>query len=145
MFGLRDDEFAAAAQDANRFRLDQRLVRQRIRRVDIDETALGLRHDLLGDDEAVAILKVSVVGGDDQLSEIVAGADLTDVVDGDDLEIGHGQTPVAASWQAWASAAATPGCFMMVGMTIGRIPASSTAEASSRSTSSITSVAARSR
>ncbi len=145
MFGLRDDEFAAAAQDANRFRLDQRLVRQRIGRVNIDETTLGLRHDLLGDDETVAVLKVGVVGGGDQFGEVVARADLTDVVDGDDLEIGHGQTPVAASWQAWASAAATPGCFMMVGMTIGRIPASSTAEASSRSTSSITSVAASSR
>ena len=145
MFSLRDDEFAAAAQDANRFRLDQRLVRQRIGRVDIDEATLGLRHDLLGDDKAVAILKVSVVGSGDQFGEIVAGADLTNVVDGDDLEIGHGQTPIAASWQAWASAAATPGCFMMVGMTIGRIPASSTSEARSRSASSITSVAARSR
>ena len=54
-------------------RLDQRLVRERIGRVDIDETTLGLRHDLLGDDEAVAVLKVSVVGGGDQFSEIVAG------------------------------------------------------------------------
>ena len=73
VFSLRDDEFAAAAQDANRFRLDQRLVRQRIGRVDIDEATLGLRHDLLGDDEAVAVLKVSVVGGGDQFGEIVAG------------------------------------------------------------------------
>ena len=57
--------------------------------IERDEPALGLRHDLLRDDEAVAVgerraLRARRVG--DQLGELVAGADLADAVDRPDGE-----------------------------------------------------------
>ena len=53
--GLADDEVAAPAHDAHRLRLDERAARVEIVGVERHEAALGLRHDLLGDDEAVAV------------------------------------------------------------------------------------------
>ena len=52
--GLADDQVAAPAHDADRLRFDEPAPGVAIVGVERDEAALGLRHDLLGDDEAVA-------------------------------------------------------------------------------------------
>ena len=51
--------------------------------VELHEAAFGLRDDLLGDDEAVAVEQRSALRGGgvgDQRRELVAGADLGDAV-----------------------------------------------------------------
>jgi cytidyltransferase-like protein len=67
------------------------------RRVDRDQPVLGLGHDLLGDDHHVAVAHHAGTG--DELGEVVAGADLGDALDGDDLERGHGAG--ALRWGRW--------------------------------------------
>ena len=56
-------EVAAATQDAHRLPLDERLVRERVVGIDGHEPVLGLRHDLLGDDDDVAVGERGVVAG----------------------------------------------------------------------------------
>ena len=53
--GLGDDEVAPAAQDPHRLGFDDGVVAARVVGVDRDQPALGLRHDLLRDDEDVAV------------------------------------------------------------------------------------------
>ena len=60
--------------------------------IDAHEPALGLRDDLLGDDEAVAVEQRRVLRGGgvgDQRRERVVGADLGDAVDRDEGERLH--------------------------------------------------------
>ncbi len=88
MRGLADHEIPAAAEDPHRLPFDQGLVRPRIVRVDLHQPVLGLRHDLLGDHEAVPVPQRHV-GGEDQVGQVVARADVPDPGDGQDLEAVH--------------------------------------------------------
>ena len=65
MLGLGDDQFAATPQNPDRLLFDQWFVGQRVVGVDIDESSLRFRHDLLRDDKTVAIVEIGVVGGGD--------------------------------------------------------------------------------
>ena len=64
-------------------------LRGRLQRVDPDHTTLGLRHDLLRDDDDVAVLELGAPG--DQRAEVVALPDLGQAAHGDDL---NHETPV---------------------------------------------------
>ena len=85
---LGDDEVAAAPEDPHRFVLDDGLVGERVVGVDRHQPALGLRDDLLGHDEHVAVEQRAVrrpgAGGGDELAELVARADLADALDAPD-------------------------------------------------------------
>ncbi len=51
----------ATAQDPHRLLLDEGLVGERVVGVDGHQAVLGLRHDLLGDDDDVAVGEAGVV------------------------------------------------------------------------------------
>jgi hypothetical protein len=77
--GLADHQVTAPAQDPYRLRLDQRPPGGGVRRVQRDQPALGLRHDLLGDDEAVAVGQGCALiprRAHDELGDHVTGTDL---------------------------------------------------------------------
>ena len=63
---LADDQVAAAAHDAHRFLLDQRLGRRRVFGIDGHQAALGLGDDLLRDDDDVAVEERAVGRGRDE-------------------------------------------------------------------------------
>ena len=70
---------------------DHRLVAQRVVGVDRDQPALGLRHDLLGHDDDVAVEQLarrSAISA----GELVARPDLGHALDGEDLESRHRST-----------------------------------------------------
>ncbi len=115
----------------------QRAARVEVVGVERNEAVLGLRHDLLRDDEAVAVgerrvLRARRVG--DEHRELVARTDLADARDRDDGE----RHATAASVSA-ASAAAISGLRIIVSVTTARTPAASTSAARAASTASITS------
>ena len=146
--GLADDQVAAAAQDAHRLALDQRLVAQRIVGVDGHQPVLGLGHDLLGDDHDVAVGQGGVgrrprPRGDDA-GQVVARRR--------SRRCPRGRTPPCGSSADLADGRAPstvrpsggrprPGSDMIVGATTQRMPSASTASARSASAVSITSVA----
>ena len=107
VLGLADDQVAPPAQDPHRLALDERLVAERIVGVDGDEAALGLGHDLLGDDHDVAVGEVGRRVGD-QAGEVVARPTSADALDAEDLERGSWRRRAASS-TVGASAAATAG------------------------------------
>ena len=137
----------APPQDPDRLLLDEWLVAHGVVGVDGDQAVLGLGHDLLGDDEDVAVEKGALgVGGDchrDVLGDVVAGVDLADALQPEDGQTAHALVPAAST--ARASDAASSGVRMTVGVTTQRIPSASTAGASAASASSMTSVPANSR
>ncbi len=105
--------------------------------IERDEAVLRLRHDLLGDDETVAVEQWRVLGAGrvgDEHGELVAGPDLADAGDGDD-----GERHATAARVSAASAAAISGLRIMVSVTTARTPAASTSAARPASTASITS------
>ena len=81
---LADDEVTAPAEDADRLLLDQCDLGRRIVGVDGHEPPLGLRHDLLGDDDHVTLAQLGAVGGLRRQSgghhagQVGAGLDLAD-------------------------------------------------------------------
>ena len=104
--------------------------------VERHQAVLGLRHDLLGDDEAVAVGEGRALGAGrvgDEHRELVAGTDLADALDRDDGE----RHATAASVSA-ASAAAISGLRIIVSVTTARTPTASTSAARAASTASIT-------
>ena len=150
MLGFGDDQIAASTDDANAFLFDERFVRQGIVGVDLDHAVLGLRHDLLGHDEDVAIGQGTVgcfaARVDDDVTELVARFDLADAGDAPRGEsnlrlVGHHRpfSRTAASVTR-ARSPATPGVDMIVSVTMQRTPSASTAAARWASLVSITSV-----
>ena len=81
---LGDDEVATTAQDPRRLGLGEPALRTGIGRVDRDDAALGLRHDLLGDDHDVA--RLERCGRGEQFAEPRPGDDLREPLDADDDE-----------------------------------------------------------
>ena len=147
---LADDEVAAAAQDAHRLLLDERLVGERVVGVDGHQAVLGLRHDLLGDDHDVAVGELGVVaehgGLGDEPGQVGADGDLGDAVEAEDGESAHGVSSVVTPTAARvvrARAAAVSGVRMTVGVTTQRMPSASTSATRSASASSITRVPAK--
>ena len=135
--GLADDQVAPPAHDARRFRLDQRAPRVEVVGVERNEPVLGLRHDLLSDDEAIAALQrrtLQTGGVGDEHRDLVAGTDLADSLDRDDRD----RHATAASVSA-ASAAAISGLRIIVSVTTACTPAASTSPARPASTASMTS------
>src|SRR5690606_6197229 len=119
--------------------LDERAPRVEVAGVERHEPVLGLRHDLLRHDHAVAVGERRVLllrGVGNELGELVAGPDFADARDRNDLK----RHATAASVCS-ASAAAIAGLRIIVSATPGRTPAASTAAACSASTASMTSAA----
>ena len=146
VLGLADDEVAAASQDPHRLAFHERLVRQRVVRVDLLHRPFGLGDDLLGHHQHVAVTqprrqRLARLG--DHGAQIGAERDLADALHGMQFD-GHAPLLVpAASSAVAASRAARSASAMIVSVTTGVIPASATAGASSASAWSITSVPAR--
>jgi hypothetical protein len=87
--GLGDDEVAAAPNDP------PRLLEDDVEPVtSARDAALGLRDDLVGDDEDVARLEVGGLAQED--GQVVALTDLGQAGDRDDAELGQGR-PVTRS------------------------------------------------
>ena len=152
VLGLGHDEIAAAPHDPHRFLLDELLVRQRVVGVDGDDTAFGLRHDLLRDDEHVA---VSHGGGRiaraiAEIASVMRSASTSPgctspMPSTPHISIRDTRPPQApAATTVSASAPAIAGELITVSATMHRTPSASTASASSRSAASMTSVAAMS-
>ena len=131
---LADDQVAAAAHDADRLLLDDGLVPARVVRVDAGHRALGLRHDLLGDDHDVAVPQVGG-GVREQTGQVVAARHLGDALDREHLEPRHAVSTTSAR------AAASAGPRMIVGTTTQRIPRPPRRPRAPASASSITRVA----
>jgi hypothetical protein len=143
---LADDQVAAPAHDPHRLRLDQAAPGVEVVLVEVDHPTLGLRHDLLGDDEAVTVLERRGLCGrgiGDERRDLVAGGDLADALDGGDGErtrhAGSTAQATAASVRS-ASAAAISGLRIIVSATTACTPVASTSAARGASTASITSV-----
>ena len=121
--GLGDEQVAAPAHDSHRLGLDEPAAGGQVGRIELDEAALDLGDDLLGDDDAVAVLARGALGArrvDDELGEHVAGADLGDALDGDEGQAtGQPRTDQATAASACrASAAATRASRITVSATI---------------------------
>ncbi len=136
---LADDELAPSAQHPHRLPLDQRLVRQGIVGIDRHQPVLGLRHDLLGDHDDVAVDEGRALGDGglgDERGQVGAHADLGQALDAEDLESCRHRpgspTAAPASSTTRARAAASVGPVMIVGATTARTPSASTASARSR-------------
>ena len=107
---LADDPVALAQDQLDEprvlLRLDGEALRLGRRRhaVQRDDTPLRLRDDLLGDDDDVAGLDAgAALGGlEDQRREVIAFADLGNTGEGDDADFGHVLTP------AWAGLKPSP-------------------------------------
>src|SRR6185436_3005972 len=135
--GLGDHEVAPSAYDAHRLGLDEPGARLGIVGIEGHEAVLGLRHDLLRDDHAVAILQGRVLGRGrvgHEHGDLVARCDFPDAVDRDDFERVH----ATAARVSRASAAATRASRISVSVTTGRTPRASMRRASRASRVSIT-------
>ncbi len=127
--GLGHEQLTPAPKDACRFAEDDRLVRQGVFGIDCLQTALGFGDHLLGDDDDIAVGQRDVF--DDQFREFVAGLNLRDAMDRDQGDggagrgRGHAAAPVGSSTTR-ASAAASSGPRITVGVTTQRMPTAST-------------------
>ena len=102
--GLADDEIATAPQDPHRLAGDDVAVAPRVVGIDRHQAALGLRHDLLGHDDDVAVAqrgrRVGRRGVDDHRGEVVSRSDLGDAIDAEDLEPPHHIAQPRPVWRA---------------------------------------------
>ena len=126
MFGLGDDEVAALANNPHRLTAYERVFRLDVGFIEWHETAFGLRHDLLGDHDAVTVEQWCVVctrGVGDMNRNLIAATNFCDAGDGNDSKLGHYAT---AFRTADANAAEIPGLRIMVSVTTARTPSAST-------------------
>ena len=139
MLGLDDERVAAAAQHPYRLRLDELAARVAVVGIDLDDATLDLRHDLLGDHDAIAVLQrraLGVGGVGDERREHVTGTDLGDAVERHERERVHRYATAASVSRA--SAAATRASIINVSATCARIPNARISSARDASTVSST-------
>ncbi len=137
MAGLADHEVTAPAQDPYRLGLDERASCGAVVGVDLDQPVLRLRHDLLGDDEAVAVEEGGVLCGGgvgDERRERVVGSDLGDAVDRDEREGLHGGVRQPRRARRAPSAAATRASVIRVSAATACTPSASISPAARRVT-----------
>ena len=140
MLCFGDDQVAAPAHDAHGFVFDQLFVAERIRGVNGHELAFGLAHDFLCYHQYVTIEQRAIwlvaTRGNDDVAELVVGCDFADAGHAPGSKTHrHG---VTAPITVVASARATVSVFMIVLVTIQRMPSCSIALHKCASTSSIT-------
>ena len=111
MPSLGDDERRPLADDARRLAEDHlepmRVLvggelaspLRRLHAVELDRPALRLRHDLVRDDDDVALLEGRSVR--EHVSEVVALADLLDPLHGDHPQLGHSRPVSRKPATAW--------------------------------------------
>ncbi len=139
MLRFGDHQLAAPTKHADCFLFDEFLVARGVIRIDRDESAFCLGHDLLSDDYDVVIqertIRFFTTCLDDDVADLVAGFHLADTRDTPHRQTTHARTP-----QVIASRSVTSGELMMVSVTTHFMPSFSTSSAWWASCSSMTRV-----